>query len=121
MGAQMKTITFCNNIVNTKYAGEADSLVTEIFFAFIFGAYTVYLWELGGGLLSSMSGIISLLCIIKVIYTLSEWLKDILFSETDQSQAITVDAGKTHQKPAQNKSTKKRKFSSRRFKIYLES
>ena len=76
----MKTIYFCNETLRTKYAGEIDSLVTDIFFSFIFGAYTFFIWEIAGGLFSSVTGLISLLCLSRVVYIFIEWLKDTMHS-----------------------------------------
>lgn len=74
----MKTVTFCNQIVSTRFAGDIDTLVTDIFFAIVFSAYTVFVWELGGGVLTGVIAIIAMIFIARVIYQTGEWIVDVI-------------------------------------------
>ena len=78
----MKAISYNNgyksdyyvNSLRSRFSGDADALATELFFAFFFGAYTFYLWDLGAGMLSGVTGIISFLCITRILLITWEWL-----------------------------------------------
>lgn len=108
----MKTIYFCNESISTNYAGDLDNMVTELFLSIIFAAYTIFIWELGGGLLSGATGLISVLCLTRVVFLLTEWVKGFINNKPQQPFAIIPN-----NKTARKQIAPKKKFKSRMFKM----
>ena len=107
----MKVIHYCTKIISTKYAGDIDTLVTEIFIGFIFGAYTYFMWTAGGRLLPSVTGVVSALCFLRVGIIVIELL--------GKSSSIASDSS-VDKNNKEGIGTEKRKGSrSRRFKIRI--
>lgn len=80
----MKTVFFCNQIIQTRFAGDIDTLVSDLFFALMFSAYSVYVWELGGGLLTGVIAVIAAIFVARVIYQIGEWVGDMLHARSGQ-------------------------------------